>query len=152
MSHELRELHQQRLETWAAAIDKVPDRSEAFDTYGQRVEFDLSIVLRRDECGTAACAVGLLPFVFPADFVQWWGESSTGLGGAVAYGTVARRDAPSDPLVAAEDFTEFFGIDSADLNRIACPAFYGSHEGGDGYVVHPRHVAARIREVAARAR
>jgi hypothetical protein len=119
---------------------KFQDLTFRYDTLAERDNKDKEL----GECGTAACALGLCPLLFPDQLrIQWSGEDSR--TGRIQY---VERDI-SDAIDVAR---AFFGLSIKE----ALDIFGGQYLNDEsaGYIpmrdVSPRQVAARIDELLQR--
>lgn len=100
--------------------------------------FDFSVLFRQARCGTAGCAIGECPWVFPDEWhlarVDW---------GGVKYDPELRENSNGDGW---EDAIQFFGISERVADSLfmpgECPRFNGVRLGDDAT---PVAVAANIR-------
>jgi hypothetical protein len=130
----MKKFHRARLLTLAAFLDTLP-----------RVKFDFDVFVREDglpmkealkagdhDCGTAGCAVGWLPAVFPRAF-KW--ECGT------VFGTTwnGKNIGPPANLEAAR---QWFGLRYPDADTLFLPNTCGGSLGVDAT---PKQVADHIR-------
>ena len=130
-------MNKNKLKTWAEALRNVPEKNFNIDTWCDNPADMLDL---QHTCGTAACAAGYLPLIFPDDW-EWdyYGEPFT-----VGFSSKWKSQAGEYVVYGEpeESLEQYFGIDHSE--EITCGSTYRDEMGRCFDKVTPNMAADRI--------